>query len=299
MPPDEAIAAIDRALATLGEEDLPLARAPAGAARLPAAADSGQAERRRALADQALAAARQAAEDDTLAAVLDDRHLALWVDGSPLERLAIADELVTIVGALDLDELEARARGWRIMDVLELGSPADAIEEHEKYGRARRVSPAAALSVGTRDFSSCLALLRGDFATAEAETQRAFAIGQALEGETSMIYFVLQMLAIRREQGRMHELLPQIEAVRLAQPHARIEWILPAIHLDAEDRPAARAALAAVAAGDFPGTALEEPYLAGLPRAADGGRCLRRARRGGSGGSSSTTRCCRMRIAGS
>ena len=36
---------------------------------------------------------KDAPDDDTLAAVLDDRHLALWMDGSPGERLAMADEL--------------------------------------------------------------------------------------------------------------------------------------------------------------------------------------------------------------
>lgn len=265
--PDEAIGAIERALATLGEDDLRLRTRLLARLACLLLLIRGQAERRRSLADQALASARRLAEDFTLAAVLDDRHLALWMDGCPRERLAIADELVTIVCALDLDELEARARGWRIMDVLELGRPADAIEEIEKYGRRAEFLQQPRYLWGHANFSSCLALLRGDFAAAEVEAERAFGIGQALEGETSMIYFVLQMLAIRREQGRMHELLPQIESVRLAQPHTRIEWILPAIHLDAEDRPAARAALAAVAAGDFPGTALEEPYLAGLPRA--------------------------------
>lgn len=265
--PDESIQAVEGALAALVDGEVRLrARllARLGALLL---LTPGNAERRRSSVDEALALAHSLTDDLTLAAVLDDRHLALWMDGSPQERLAMADQLVSIVEALELDELEARARAWHIMDLLALGRPDEAIADVEKYGERAAFLQQPRYLWGHAIFSSCLALLRGDFAAAEAEAQRAFRLGQVIEGETTMIYFVLQMLAIRREQGRMHELLPQIEGMRQTQPYAGVEWILPAIHLDAGDRASARAALDALTAGDFPGTTLEQPYLAGLPRA--------------------------------
>jgi tetratricopeptide (TPR) repeat protein len=87
------------------------------------------------------------------------------------------------------------------------------------------------------------AALAGRFEEAERIARESLRLAEHAGAPDAQAHFTAQLVAVRREQGRLHELLPEIERLAGAEPAASA-WrsLLPLAYLDAGDRPRARAA---------------------------------------------------------
>jgi DNA-binding SARP family transcriptional activator/tetratricopeptide (TPR) repeat protein len=180
------------------------------------------------------------AEAMRLAAELDDpeamvhalaaRRRALWAAPHLDERLAISTEMLTLAQRVPDLELQLQAHAWLVVDLLEHGE-RDAVD-----------AQIAAFSAGADElrqpvyiwhalvWRAMRALLDGRLDDADELAAEALAAGGPGEAVTAPQYHAVQLLAIRREQGRIGELE---EAVR-----RQVE--------STPDRPAWRAALGIV-----------------------------------------------------
>jgi len=175
------------------------------------------------LAAESLALARSLGDPYVLWQALYARSHVLWPTELISERLSIAEEMVTL--ASDIEEVEPRHQSLYFRGVVRLegadrtGFEADlsAVEglatDHRKYW-----VPAAVSNL----WQTLLCLLDGRIADAET---RVFAGLEAVP-KSDLIFgtaLVAQLFAIRREQGRLDELMPGFDSVM--KRHS-----LPAIH---------------------------------------------------------------------
>ena len=207
-------------------------------------------QRARELANEAVAMARRLAEPDALAAALMGRHAALLHVEHAQERRRIGEELVAVADELDDLELGALARHWLLYDLAELGDRAAAQRRHAELERlARQLRQPLYLhsALAWRCVGDGLA---GRFGEAEQVARESLALAENAGAPDAQNHFTAQLVAIRREQGRLDELLHDIEPLAEAEgvPGA---WsaILPLAYLDAGDRPRAQAAYARAMSG--------------------------------------------------
>ena len=85
--------------------------------------------------------------------------------------------------------------------------------------------------------------LAGRFEEAERIARESVRLAEHAGAPDAQAHFTAQLVALRREQGRLHELLPEIERLADAESSA-FAWrsILPLAYLDAGDRTHAQAA---------------------------------------------------------
>jgi tetratricopeptide (TPR) repeat protein len=159
------------------------------------------------LSEQAIAMARRLGDRATLAYVLERAHWATWGPGNLDQRLAVtaeisdlAEEAGEISGALQI-------RVWRLSHLLEMGDIGAVDAEYETCrGLADRLrQPYNLWQVAT--IEATLALLEGRFGEVEDLALQALAIGQEAENRNAVALCGVQILSLRREQGRLHELV--------------------------------------------------------------------------------------------
>jgi hypothetical protein len=203
LDPD-GTALVEEALAALPPGDGALR------ARLLAAIASAHAERDRVAAD-ALAMARRCANADALAAALVARHWALWEPAHTEKRLALAEELVALADRRGDVVSALRGEAAQIADLLELGDRAglDRVA-HAFESRLARVAIPRFVFM-RESLAALLAFLDGRLDASERRAAAALAIGRAAEIPEASALFGAQLLLVRREQGRIGELLPAFE----------------------------------------------------------------------------------------
>ena len=96
--------------------------------------------------------------------------------------------------------------------------------------------------------------LAGRFEEAERIARESVRLAERAEAPDAQAHFIAQLVALRREQGRLHELLPEIERLAGDEP-AAAAWrgILPLAYLDAGDPVRAQAAYERALGGGMPG----------------------------------------------
>jgi DNA-binding SARP family transcriptional activator len=202
---------LEEALRALPEEDSELrvrllARLAAGPLR-----DSLPPEPRRAMAQEAVAIARRLGDPMTLAYALEGRYEAYWGPDRLDERLAIANELIDVAeNAGDLERAYA-GRDCRYYALLESGDMAAAYRDHEVATRLAEELRQPAQLWDTAVRRAQLALFEGRFAEAERGIHEALDIGRVAQTANAQVAFDLQMYALRREQGRLAEMLDVVE----------------------------------------------------------------------------------------
>jgi DNA-binding SARP family transcriptional activator len=239
---------LERALAALGEGDSGLRAQVMG--RLAAYTDVEP--RKRELAREALEMARRVADEATLADVLASTHRATLGPDALHESLAMAKELGRVADEIGDRRLRALAHGRLLDHLLELGD-IDAVE------RELEALQRLAQTRGERYFTWMLAVFRANHAHLEGrledcETLAHDALGHRFEGhdEVAAQIFGLQMFFVRREQGRLDELVEAIESF-VAQYPQLLGWrsVLAYIHATFERTAQAREELEALARADF------------------------------------------------
>jgi AAA ATPase domain len=200
-------------------------------------------ERAQAFADDALDMARRVAEPSALAAALMGRHAALLhIEHAP-ERRRLGEELLAVAGELEDSELAALARHWLLYDLAELGELDEARRRHAELERIAAELQQPLYRHSALAWRGVWAGLAGRFGDAERLAHEAVRLAQAAGDPDAQTHFTAQLVAIRREQGRLDELLPEIER-SAGGDAAATAWrcILPLAYLDAGEPARARAA---------------------------------------------------------
>lgn len=242
---------LEAALAVLGEE--PGALRARVMARLAEALTFCDAEGRRGtLCEQAIELAQQLDDPAVLANVLTNAHWALWSPDNPRERLAMADEIVELADRAGDSALAVDGRLWRVSDLLELGAIERADQELETWARlAEEIGHRYELwTVGC--VRVLRTLMRGRVNEAEAQAARVLELGQRDRNQNALQIYGVQLAAVRREQGRYHELEDGIKLFMEQYPAIRT-WrcALAYLYADAGRAQEARGELDVLGADEF------------------------------------------------
>ncbi len=167
------------------------------------------ARRAQELSEQAVDMARAAGDPGSLALCLKARHDVLWRAGTAPERLAVADEILTLARTSSAPDLEAHAHMLRLIARVELADEGgwqelDAFEQlATKIGEPR-------LRYYAITRRAAQLAWHGRFADAEAATDEAFQLGLRIgESDAELVHAAL-VVHIRARQGRLAEVAEQL-----------------------------------------------------------------------------------------
>ncbi len=207
----ERIAIYEAAAEALGDEDT-AARAQILATLAAELTYAGEAHRRRRhqLADDALAMARRLGDDAALARVLNLRFNAIVEPENAAEQLANSDEAMEVTSRLG-DPFE---RYWALQFRLWALGTAGLIEELNARLAEFDAKADELAQPGLRWFArfhrSWVELLVGRIAESERLALEALQIGNDTGQPDALPVFVAQLAMIRRDQGRLDELVDTI-----------------------------------------------------------------------------------------
>ena len=200
-------------------------------------------ERAGELAADAVGMARRLGEAGALAAALMGRHAALLHAEHTQERRRVGEQALALAGELAARELGALGRHWLLYDLAETGELEEARRRHAELDLLADELQQPLYRHSSLTWRGVWAALAGRFEEAERIARESVRLAEHAGAPDAQAHFTAQLVAVRREQGRLHELLPEIERLAGAQPAASA-WrsVLPLAYLDAGDRTRARAA---------------------------------------------------------
>jgi hypothetical protein len=202
---DELIAMLERALAMTGGERSVL-RVQLLSRLCGALYYSPDRGRMKELSDEANEIADELDDPEAKAHACAARRRAHWEPGQLGERTAAATEMLTAAREIGNLELELQAHAWLVVDLLEQGdiTAVDAQIQAFSTGALYLRQPLYLWNVAV--WQAMRALLAGQVDEAERLAQEAVARGSAAEEVTAGQYYSIQLLSIRKEQGRLAEL---------------------------------------------------------------------------------------------
>jgi DNA-binding SARP family transcriptional activator len=231
------------------------------------------------IAGEAQAMARRIGEPAALAAALMSMHAAHQHIAYAAERRRLAEEAIALAGELDDDELAALGRHWLVFDLVELGDLADA---------RRRWTELEALADHLRQplyrhsalaWRGVWAGLAGRFEEAERLAHASVALAEHAGDPDARAHFTAQLFAVRREQGRLHELLEPIASAGAGAGDGPVglHWraMLALAHVDAGDVAAARATVTDALSGGVSAIPQTMLWLSTLVALAEASAALR------------------------
>jgi predicted ATPase/class 3 adenylate cyclase len=174
--------------------------------------------RRDSLSRASVQLARRLEDGPTLAYALQARHLAVWGPDNVEERVALSAEIIGLARQAGDVTLEITGHVWRMADLFEIGDVAGAdreVEVHEEL--ARRVGYPHFIAHSLM-FRATQAMLRGEFADAEAFAQRSLALGEQVGDVNVRISHHVQMAVLRALQGRPEECAAYFEPAGREHP---------------------------------------------------------------------------------
>jgi len=194
-------------------------------------------------AADAVGMARRLGEPYALAVALMARHAGLLHARHAEERRRLCEEALAVAGELRAAELDALGRHWLLYDLVELGELDEARRRHSELKRLSAELQQPLYNHSALSWSCVWAALGGRFEEAEQLALSSVRLAEHARAPDRRMHLAAQLLAIRREQGRLDELLPEIERYASDEP-AAAAWrsVLPLAHLDAGDRHRAREA---------------------------------------------------------
>jgi DNA-binding SARP family transcriptional activator len=209
-------------------------------------------EPREAMSQQAVAMARRLGDPAALAYALDGRYSANWGPDALHARLEVADELIAVAARAGDREREYEGRDFRFWALLESGDVRAARAECEsKACLADELRQPAQLW----DVAVCratLALFEGRLGEAETAIGEAITLGRRVQTANARMAFDLQTYALRREQGRLGEVIDIVErAARDDAAYPVWRYVLVDVYAQLGRRDNARAAFEGLAAEGF------------------------------------------------
>jgi DNA-binding SARP family transcriptional activator/tetratricopeptide (TPR) repeat protein len=186
-------------------------------------------DRMHALSDEAMELARELRDAEALTYAWAARRRVLWDPAHLGERIEASTEMLTCAREAGAIELELQAHAWLAVDLLERGDrdAVDAQMEAFAAGAERLRQPLFTWNATL--WGAMRALLAGELERAEELSSEALAAGGPSEESTAHQFFAVQLLGIRREQGRIGALeMPARQFAELdpARPAWRIALAL-------------------------------------------------------------------------
>jgi class 3 adenylate cyclase/tetratricopeptide (TPR) repeat protein len=212
----------------------------------------GPEERGGELSSQAVEMARRLGDRETLAHALTAFYHHL-VEAYPLDvrrRLDITSEVLQIATEIGDKEL-ALASGHcdRLQDLIHLGDMAAAEADIEAHARLSLELRQGGQQCHTLWLYAMRSTIAGRFAEAEALVAQALDLGRRMEWpEAEEVYF-LQMLVLRREQGRLSDLPGRPAGPDEASPGPLLLAARALLHAELEEADACRRAVELLFAG--------------------------------------------------
>jgi DNA-binding SARP family transcriptional activator/class 3 adenylate cyclase/tetratricopeptide (TPR) repeat protein len=223
---------LQRALAALDDNDSALRARLMG--RLAAALACTCVEGRKpVLAHQALQMARRVGDKATLADVLASTHWAIRDPDTVHESIALAEELGRVADDLGDRRLRALAHAWLLDYLLELGD-IDAFErELEALQRLTQTRKEHYFQWILAARLANHAHLRGHLEHCDTLAHEALAHRFKGHDENAAHIFLVQMLVVRREQGRLDELVETVESFAAQHPQL-VTWRCALAYIDGQ-----------------------------------------------------------------
>ena len=246
----ELIEMIERALEL--EPDRTLVRVRLLACLCGAIYYSPERDRMPALSDEAMEIATELADPEARAYACSARRRVLWDAPHLAERVEVSTEMLTLARQIGNLELQLQAHAWLVVDLLERGDrdAVDAQMEAFDAGADRLRQPL--FEWNSILWRAMRALLAGSLPLADQLAAEALAAGAPAEAVTVSQYYAIQMLGVRREQGRMGELEQAVRQMVDENP-GRLAWRAALATLLSEDGrlDEAREEFSRLASGDF------------------------------------------------
>ena len=217
----ELIAMIERALEL--ERERSLVRVRLLACLCGAIYYSPERDRMAALSDEAMSIAVELGDPEARAYACSARRRVLWDAPHLAERIEVSTEMLTLARQIGNLELQLQAHAWLVVDLLERGDrdAVDAQIEAFEAGAGRLRQPL--FEWNSILWRAMRALLAGSLSLADQLAAEALAAGAPAEAVTVSQYYAIQLLGIRREQGRMGELEPSARRLVEENP-SRPAW---------------------------------------------------------------------------
>ncbi|MBV8219105.1 MAG: hypothetical protein JO325_11620, partial [Solirubrobacterales bacterium] len=213
---------------------------------------SPERDRMTAVGAEAMDIAIELGDPEARAYACSARRRVLWDAPHLAERVEVSTEMLTLARQIGHLELQLQAHAWLVVDLLERGDldAVDAQLDAFEAGADRLRQPLYVWN--SIVWRAMRALLAGSLTLADALAAEALAAGGLAEAVTSSQYYAIQLLAIRRDQGRMGE-LEQAARNLVEENPARPAWRAALATLLAEDGrlSEAREEFSRLAAGDF------------------------------------------------
>ncbi len=246
----ELIAMIERALEL--EPERSLVRVRLLASLCGSIYYSPERDRMQALSDEAIEIADELADPEARAYACSARRRVLWDAPHLAERIEVSTEMLTLARQIGNIELQLQAHAWLVVDLLERGDldAVDAQIEAFEVGADRLRQPL--FEWNSILWRAMRALLAGSLERADRLASEALAAGAPSEAVTASQYYAIQVLGIRRDQGRMGEL--ELAARQLVEDNpGRPAWRAALATLLCEEGrlPEAREEFERLALGDF------------------------------------------------
>jgi DNA-binding SARP family transcriptional activator/tetratricopeptide (TPR) repeat protein len=244
---------LEEALAALPEEDSDLhvrllTRLAAGPYR-----DTLSPESREVMSQAAVDMARRLGRPAALAYALDGRYGANWGPDVLVNRLAISNELIAVARAAGDAERAYAGYDSRYIALLEFGDLPAAHQAHEAGAELANQlrQPAQLWDSSVR--RAQLALFEGRFEEAEGAIREGLEIGLPVQSANAQLAFDLQLYGLRREQGRLAEVVDVVEQAVDAYPAYPVwRYVLLDVFTELGLKEKAHRALAASAAKNYP-----------------------------------------------
>jgi DNA-binding SARP family transcriptional activator/tetratricopeptide (TPR) repeat protein len=184
---------------------------------------SPERDRMPALSQEATDIATELGDPEALAYACGARRRVMWDARHLQDRIEASTEMLTLARQIGNLELQLQAHAWLVVDLLERGD-RDAVDAQMEAFAAGADRLRQSLFEWTGIvWRAMRALLAGALDRADQLASEALAAGAPAEAVTASQYYAIQVLAIRREQGRMGELE---EALRraVADNPGRVAW---------------------------------------------------------------------------
>ena len=200
----ELIAMIERALEL--EPDRSLVRVRLLACLCGAIYYSPDGHRMHALSDEAIEIATELGDPEARAYALSARRRILWDAPHLSERVEVSTEMLTLARQIGNLELQLQAHAWLVVDLLERGDRDAVTAQIEAFDAGANRLRQPLYEWSSIVWRAMSALLAGQLDRADVLASEALAAGAPAEAVTASQYYAIQVLGIRREQGRMGEL---------------------------------------------------------------------------------------------
>ena len=211
MPDPARVALLEEALAAFRADENPVLRVRVLGRLAEALHFAGADARARATSAEAIDAAQALGDPEAVIAALMGRHAALLHVDHVEERLPLLRDLVILAERTGRPDLAAHGHQWTTYALFELGDLDRVRVEHRTFARVAQELHEPGYAHVALAWRSLLAQLDGDFETAERLAFEGHALAERVRGIDAVALLAAQLYFIRREQGRLEELVPAVE----------------------------------------------------------------------------------------